>query len=99
MITIKYKFSAESMEICFSGHANHGYKGTDIICAGVSAIYYALLLSVEQSDERAIIDDESCFIKSSLNRCLPFFEMALRGLRELEKVYPSFVRVVENDSQ
>ena len=60
---IKIAFDPEKYEIKIKGHANHGKKGEDIVCAAVSALFYTLGKAlVDSSDmllEPPICKDES----------------------------------------
>lgn len=39
---IKIAFNPNEFEIRIKGHANHGKKGEDIVCAAVSTLFYTL---------------------------------------------------------
>jgi uncharacterized protein YsxB (DUF464 family) len=46
---IKITFNPKKYDIKITGHANHGKKGEDIICAGVSMLFYTLAQSLSES--------------------------------------------------
>lgn len=46
--------SVRKDEIQISGHANHGAKGHDIVCAGVTALVQNLIKSIEDLTEDKI---------------------------------------------
>ena len=60
MVTIEFK--PNTWELTITGHAGHGKKGKDIVCASVSMLFYtlgeALYDSVEMLEEAPIFKDE-----------------------------------------
>ena len=60
MVTIEFK--PKTWELAITGHAGHGKKGKDIVCASVSMLFYtlgeALYDSVEMLEEAPIFKDE-----------------------------------------
>lgn len=60
MVTIEFK--PKTLELSITGHAGHGKKGKDIVCASVSMLFYtlgeALYDSVEMLEEAPIFKDE-----------------------------------------
>ena len=60
---IKIAFNPKKYEIKIIGHANHGKKGEDIVCAAVSTLFYtlgkALMDSSMMLQEPPICKDES----------------------------------------
>ena len=81
------------------GHAGYASAGNDIVCAGVSAVSYALLgfllnaeedlteLSQETEDGRVVV------LAQGNDRICTAFEMALIGYLQIEKQYPTHVEV------
>lgn len=39
---IKIKFTPETLKLEVTGHAKHGKKGEDIVCAAISTLFYTL---------------------------------------------------------
>lgn len=73
-------------------------ESSAIVCAGVSAIMYALAGFVvnEAGLENCKITLESGFAKvctDMTDRILPAFEMALLGLMQIELSYPTEIKV------
>lgn len=43
---IEIKFNPKTLTLDVEGHANHGEKGEDIVCAAISALFYTLAESL-----------------------------------------------------
>ena len=60
MVTIELK--PNTWELTITGHAGHGKKGKDIVCASVSMLFYtlgeALYDSVDMLEEAPVFKDE-----------------------------------------
>ena len=72
----------------FEGHAEFARKGMDIVCAGVSTLYYALIsmpgVETEENGGKQIV------------RCKGAYKrMALEGLRLLATTYPKNVQITK----
>ena len=48
---INITFRPETLELEIKGHANHGKKGEDIVCAAISTLFYTLGEVLNQSAE------------------------------------------------
>jgi uncharacterized protein YsxB (DUF464 family) len=48
---IKVKFNPKNYTLDVKGHANHGKKGEDIVCAAISTLFYTLAESLYQSKD------------------------------------------------
>ena len=48
---INITFVPQSLELKVEGHAQHGKKGEDIVCAAISTLFYTLVEALLQSDE------------------------------------------------
>ena len=48
---INITFDPKSLELRVEGHAQHGKKGEDIVCAAISTLFYTLLEALHQSEE------------------------------------------------
>ncbi len=94
MIQIEHIITKKNCFLKVSGHANFGEIGKDIVCAGVSSLYSALAKCVENADKEAFFDDTQGVIISKNEKCVPYFEMAICGMREIAKEYGEFVEVV-----
>lgn len=47
---INITFNPKSLELKAEGHANHGKKGEDIVCAAISTLFYTLAEALHQSE-------------------------------------------------
>lgn len=100
---IRITFNPDKLELEIKGHAKHGKKGEDIVCAAVSTLFYtlgeALCESREMLTEEAIFKDEK---GKGLISCVPKPEYEgniartywtiLTGLQLVEKNYKKNVR-------
>lgn len=48
---IDITFDEKNLELSVKGHAEHGKKGEDIVCAAVSILFYTLAESLTESKE------------------------------------------------
>jgi len=73
--------------LTFQGHAGFAENGRDIVCAGVSTLYYALVsmpeVELEECGEQRFVKCKGAYKK-----------MALAGLRLLANTYPKNVRII-----
>lgn len=84
------------------GHSGSAPRGKDIICAGVSALTQSALLGLSQHLDRSItyqaaaglLSVELCDSPDDLTSAV--LETMLLGLREIAKLEPDFVSIVEN---
>lgn len=94
MITIRYKCD-EAHELKISGHAGYAEKGKDIVCAGVSAITYALLGIIDADYISRRIADGNVYIRCENNseRIGTAFDMAIIGYEQIAHTHPDNVSV------
>ena len=48
---INITFHPKTFELKIEGHAHHGKKGEDIVCAAISTLFYTLVEALQQSDD------------------------------------------------
>jgi uncharacterized protein YsxB (DUF464 family) len=48
---INITFNPKSLELKVEGHAHHGKKGEDIVCAAISTLFYTLGEALSQSED------------------------------------------------
>jgi len=93
----------EQNKVELSGHAGYAPKGQDIVCASVSALFGALVLSLDKYASKAYRSDigadksviEWDFGLDAVGRLL--IACFKDALEDIESQYPENVRVVEND--
>jgi len=104
MITIRFTWEGEFLKkVNIDGHAQYDDIGKDIICAGVSALYFSTEASL-----KSLIEDKSQFKVDSHksgkaeieflryeNDGQLLAESLVTGLRLMEKNYPEFVHIEE----
>ena len=95
MITINYDSENIRLKIC--GHAGYAEKGSDIICAAVTALAGTL--------ERCMLDrgeghakwheGETAFTAEGTENLRPCFGTVVTGLRMLAEEFPEYVSIKE----
>ena len=89
-----------------SGHAGAGRKGSDIVCAGVSALVIALIERLDELQDEQLVKIESFHTadgevaleaswEDSFGRtaAMGVFETVRTGLRRISEMYPDNVCV------
>ena len=103
---IKARMYWSRMRIEISGHAGYEEKGRDIVCAGVSALAYALAAALEEAKKRgrtaAEMKESEGEIQiwadpemGSLNEIKAYFRMCVKGIRLMQEEYPKHVEIKE----
>ena len=99
MITARYIVEDNTHNLTVCGHAGYSEKGTDIVCAGVSAIVQALIGWIENNPEYAeyiSIDDKQGEVLISCNGgedVSAVFYMVAIGLEQIANTYPDYVQI------
>lgn len=99
MIIAKYDRDGEMHTLSVNGHAGYAEKGQDIVCAGVSAIVYALIAFLENNSEDTTfvsIDEnngEVIIACEGDERVSAVFYMAAIGIENIMNTYPDHVDI------
>lgn len=97
MIRVNYSQEGSRYRLAVTGHAGYSANGNDIVCAGVSAISYALLGYLQNSPAvatEAHMDSGDLMIDCTGPETIcAVFEMALIGYLQISKKYPQCVDV------
>ena len=99
MITARYEKDGSSHNLSVSGHARYSPKGQDIVCAGVSAIVYALIGWLENSFEDTSfvsIDEKGGEVIISAqgdDNVATAFYMCAIGIENIANTYPAHVTI------
>lgn len=97
MITARYTVEDNTHNLTVLGHAGYSEKGTDIVCAGVSAIVQALIGWIENNPEYAeciSIDNGEVLIECNGGEELAaVFYMVAIGLEQIANTYPDHVQI------
>ena len=95
MIKIKYSLGNKN-RIEIKGHAGFDQKGRDIVCAGVSAIFYALCGKLENQDgAEYTYRDKAGEAYAECRGERDAFDMAVIGFMQIELAYPENVCVAK----
>lgn len=100
---IQITFKPKTMELMVSGHAGHGKKGKDIVCAAVSTLFYtlgeALMQSTPMLYEEPLVKDEEgdgyivCHPKEEYEGNIArTYWTVLIGLQMIAEQYPKNVK-------
>ena len=94
MIRIQYRYSDNICFLLLSGHAGYDNPGRDIVCAGVSALTYALINLLDEQNpdgyEREIRPDETRIQFPCDGTTEKFI---LTGYRMMQDHYPGYVEL------
>ena len=100
MIRVYYSRGEGEHELTINGHAGSAEYGKDIVCAGVSAIAFALLGWLENNQEELtemdelIAEDGQVYIAcAGSDEVSTAFEVALMGLIQIARQYPECVDI------
>lgn len=108
MTRIEYVKEGMTHELNIDGHANYAEPGADIVCAGISALSYALaqtLIDFESSviKSHVTLEEGSASVKAeALTPHASFelgiiFEFAMNGYRMIADQYPENVSIKETN--
>lgn len=106
MIEIRAYPLGDGLTLCAEGHAGMGPPGRDVVCAGVSALLYGFAAYLESLSPRGdgAVAHLECFERDGflrLTTCglggadLQGWLVVAEGLRLIEKMYPSCVRLLD----
>ena len=99
MIMARYDRDGEMHTLSVNGHAGYADKGQDIVCAGISAIVYALIgwlennsedtafVSIDEKDGEAVVACEGDGMVTAV------FHMAAIGIENIMNTYPDHVAI------
>ena len=106
MITVKFDYTQGKISsFTMSGHANFAKHGSDIVCAGASAVSFGIVNSIMSlTDVQPIIDTEDnggylrCQIPSDLSveseeKVQLLLEAMLISLQTIERDYGKYIKI------
>ena len=102
MVRIHYSRDGNGHHLHITGHAGYAPAGSDIVCAGVSALSFALLGYLRQTGTAA---EAACRRGELTLRCGAgaqadaAFQMALAGYQIIAKTYPQYAEVDKTPRQ
>lgn len=94
MIKITYRIEKNTASIRIKGHAFFALPGKDIVCAGVSTLFYTLIHSTQckrlkKWRKKVIYAD---YVTAAQKARV---DMAIKGFELLAESYPRYVRVTK----
>lgn len=100
MIRVYYARGEGEHELTINGHAGYAEYGKDIVCAGVSAIAFALLGWLENHEEELtemdelMVEDGQVYIAcAGSDKVTTAFQVALMGLIQISRAHPEYVDI------
>lgn len=100
MIRVYYAQKGDAHELTISGHAGYAEHGQDIVCAGVSAIAFALLGYLEECEDEVeeldgpIVECGSIYVScKGKPNIANAFHMAVCGLKQIADSYADYVDI------
>lgn len=97
MTVIQYKADDNSFDLTMDGHAGYAPAGSDIVCAGISALLFALCRRLDDVSSDADIDlredGGSAHIRSSGRQSMEAFYTVLSGLDLIASYYPEYITI------
>lgn len=100
MIRVYYARGKGEHELTINGHAGYAEYGRDIVCAGVSAITFALLGWMEHNQEEItqfdelMVEDGSVYIScAGSDKLSTAFQVALMGYIQIARAHPENVDI------
>lgn len=100
MIRVYYNRGEGEHELTINGHAGYAEYGKDIVCAGVSAIAFALLGWLEnnqeeitQLDELMVEDGQVYIACAGSDNVNVAFQVALMGFIQIAREHPEYVTI------
>ena len=100
MIRVKYQAFEDYRHLHINGHAGFDELGRDIVCAGVSAITYALMNYLDDCDPSGLYVSEAegnVEIACGGEDIGIAFDVAMAGYRAIAQTYPDHVTVFMPD--
>ena len=103
VVTIIRDGSGNIIGMDANGHANFNHPGADIVCAGVSALTYAVYAALKENlnctvrgeAEHGLMNFAIVNEPSKLTHTV--FGVGITGLKAIEKAYPGRLQVLGED--
>lgn len=90
MIYIKF---GPGTKIIFQGHAGQAERGQDIVCAGVSTLYYTFYAACEAKE--TVMGNVKLLEAEPVYKNRVAFKAVKTGLEILAGKYPEYIKVLE----
>ena len=92
MIYIKF---GPGTKIIFQGHAGQAERGHDIVCAGVSTLYYTFYASTEAKE--TVMGNIKLLEADPVYKNRVAFKTVKTGLEILAAKYPEYIKILDNE--
>ncbi len=113
MIDIQFYFKDQDLfRFRVSGHANYSKSGSDIVCAGVSALVINTINSIttllnepmiinEKNEKKGVIDCIFPNVKNGIYNAQTeiLLKSLILGVEEIKKAYPNNIRIKKYESR
>jgi len=99
MIKAKYTVEGNKHTLSVCGHANYSSYGTDIVCAGASALVQALIGWIDNADCKVVCISQNERNNEYIVSCIgredveAVFYMTYIGLAQIAEAYPNHVQI------
>lgn len=91
MIEIWYSGKGVLHELRIVGHAGYAPAGEDIVCAGISAITFALAGSLDENADIRMDDGDVVITSPKTDKTTALFGMAVVGYGQHRETFPDYV--------
>lgn len=96
MIVVTYEKSRESCSLRVEGHAGYAARGSDIVCAAASILFYTLanhLSARKEAEAQVTKRNGDAFLTAKGEEAEKDLALILTGFFLLQESYPEHVRV------
>lgn len=98
------KYNRLELDLSVRGHAGFAEAGKDIVCAGVSALFFAAYSELRNRGFKyfADLDDGYATIKAypsaeERHTCLAILDTVVAGLENIAKQYPDYIKLIKEE--
>ena len=107
MVKVAIRREGESYEVEMTGHTRYAPYGQDVVCAGLSALFFTLLRSVSYMEEEGECTDAYCSVapgaafaafciyEEFYEKNSTAVEAIIDGFRMMAEQYPDHVKIFE----
>jgi len=95
-----------TLSLSAEGHAGYAEYGKDIVCAGISALIFALPAALEQHGIAYQIDTDRGYVsikaKPAINYryvCHIILSTTMVGLKNIQNEYPEYISITIKESE
>lgn len=97
-----------TLTLSAQGHAGYAARGRDIVCAGISALLFALPAALEREHITYRMDRDTAQAYLSIQArptisyryvCLIILATVIEGLRNIQNEYPEYISITIRESE